>query len=94
MKKYSGLLASADSIDLSLSSVSKDEKPIAHMFYNKHAFSKYCKEYKEYWKWLKTEMRKGIQQKNAREELLKIRAGEFEYDELINKAQDKINKIE
>ena len=128
-KKYSGFLAGDESTDLSLSSVGKEEKPIAHMFYNKHAFSKYCKEYKEYWKWVKnrneerykTTIKHGknydsknlmhtfrlldvaediakfntIQVKRPnREELLKIRAGEFEYDELINKAHNKINKIE
>ena len=116
-------------MDLSLSSVLKNEKPVCHLFFNKHAFSKYCKEYKEYWKWVKdrNEERysatikhgknydsknlmhtfrlldvaediaklKTIQVKRpSREELLKIRAGEFEYDELIKQAEDKINKID
>jgi len=127
-KKYSGLITGSESMDLSLSSVRKEEEPIGHLFYNKHAFSKYCKDYKEYWHWVRNrnEQRfnttikhgKNYDSKNLmhtfrlldvaediaklntiqvkrpnRDELLKIRAGEFEYDELIKKAEDRINTI-
>jgi len=32
--------------------VSKDEKPIAYLFCNLDAYSVYCKDYREYWKWV------------------------------------------
>jgi len=36
-------------MDLSLSSVDKNDAPVCHLFFKKYIFSKYCKEYKEHW---------------------------------------------
>lgn len=128
-KKYKGVISGPESMDVSLSSVLKNEKPVGHLFFNKHTFSKYCKEYKEYWDWVKNRNEerykttiahgknydsknlmhtfrlldvaediatlKRIQVKRPnRDELLRIRAGNFDYDELIKLAELKINKIE
>jgi len=35
-----------------LSSIPKDEKPIAMLYFNKDGYSAYCKRYKEYWEWV------------------------------------------
>jgi hypothetical protein len=129
IKKYKGLISNQDSMDLSLSSVCINEKPIGHLYFNKHTFSKYCKEYKEYWDWTKNRNEerynttithgknydsknimhtfrlldvaediaklKTIQVKRPnREELLKIRKGDFNYEELIQRANNRINNIE
>jgi hypothetical protein len=129
VKKYRGLVGSPESMDLSLSSVFKSEEPIGHLFFNKQTFSKYCREYREYWDWVRNRNEerynttiqhgknydsknlmhtfrlldvaediaklKTIQVKRPnREELLKIRKGDFDYDELIRLAEIKIKKID
>jgi hypothetical protein len=38
--------------DISLSEVPKDISPNFIMQFNKDGYSKYCKEYKEYWEWV------------------------------------------
>lgn len=50
--KFNGLLHDKNSMDLPLSSVPKEVLPIGHIYFNKNGFSKYCKEYKEYWDWV------------------------------------------
>jgi hypothetical protein len=125
----SGLLRDEKSMALPLSSVPKELKPIGHLYYNKNGFSKYCKEYNEYWEWVdkRNEARyaatimhgKNYDAKNMmhtfrlletaeeiavnkriivrREdnaELLKIRAGEYSYPELIEKARIKLERIQ
>lgn len=50
---YAGILRNCDSNNISLSSVPKDQEQQALMYYNKDGYSKYCKEYKEYWQWVK-----------------------------------------
>ena len=37
--------------ELRLSSVSKGEKPICYIYYNKDGYSQHCREYKEYKEW-------------------------------------------
>jgi len=37
--------------EVRLSSIPKGETPIATMIYNKDGYTKYCKDYKEYWDW-------------------------------------------
>ena len=37
---------------MSLSSVPKDEQPIAMLYFNKDGYSVYCKQYKGYWDWV------------------------------------------
>ena len=39
--------------ELRLSSVSKGEKPICYIYYNKNGYSQHCREYKEYKEWEK-----------------------------------------
>lgn len=50
-KNYRGI-AFADSNDVHLTSIPKEETSIGVVFYNKDAYSTYCREYKEYWEWV------------------------------------------
>jgi hypothetical protein len=126
---YKGVIHSDDSNALSLSAVPEGEKPVATLFYNKDAYSIYCKDYKQYWEWLERRNSnrfqetmlhgKGYDGKNLmhchrlldmcleiaegkginvrrpnRNQLLKIRTGEYDYDQLIIEAEQKIARIE
>lgn len=51
-KNYRGIVKNEDSNEVSLSSIQKGEKCEAYLFFNQDAYSVYCKEYKEYWKWV------------------------------------------
>ena len=51
-ENYKGLAKHKEVHDISLSSISKGEEPIAVMSFNKTGYSKYCKDYKEYWQWV------------------------------------------
>jgi uncharacterized protein len=35
-----------------VSSIPKEEKPVALLYFNKDGYSVYCKKYKEYWDWV------------------------------------------
>lgn len=49
---YRGIMNEDEtSNEVRLSSIPKDERPIATMIYNKDGYTKYCKDYKEYWDW-------------------------------------------
>lgn len=50
---YKGIIKNEESNDISLSSIPKDESQKAMLYFNKEGYSIYCKEYKEYWKWVK-----------------------------------------
>lgn len=50
---YNGILKHELSNGVCLSSVPKNEKPKTLLYFNKDGYSKYCKEYKEYWSWVK-----------------------------------------
>jgi uncharacterized protein len=39
--------------DISLTSIPKGENPVAFVSFNKDGYSKYCKDYGEYWAWVK-----------------------------------------
>jgi hypothetical protein len=126
---YKGITKNNSSNDISLSSIPKEEKEIALLYFNKDGYSTYCKEYKEYWDWVENRNEERYQNtkshgknydaKNmmhtfrllemaieiAREErinvkrpnrnyLLDIKAGNFEYDELVNKANQLQNEME
>ncbi len=118
---YKGIIKDKNSNDISLSSIPKEEKEIALLYFNKDGYSKYCKEYKEYWDWVENrneerylntkshgknydsknmmhtfrllemaieiakEKRINVKRPN-RNYLLDIKAGNFEYEELVNKA--------
>lgn len=49
---YKGIIQHEEANQVSLSSVSKDEKPTAYLYCNLDAYSTYCKDYREYWKWV------------------------------------------
>ncbi len=125
---YKGVIHSPESTELSLSSVPEGEKPIATLFYNKDAYSIYCKDYKQYWDWVEKRNPdrfqetmlhgKGYDGKNLmhchrlldmcleigegkgikvrrpnRDQLLQIRMGEYDYDQLMVEAEQKIAQI-
>ncbi|WP_445722581.1 nucleotidyltransferase domain-containing protein [Flavobacterium sp.] len=126
---YKGIIKKELSNEVSLTSIPKGEKEIAYMSCNLEGYSKYCKEYTEYWDWIekRNEERYNTNQKHGknydsknmmhtirllqtaleiittgklsirvtnREELLSIKAGEIEYDELLEKAENLIATIE
>ncbi|MCJ7935230.1 MAG: nucleotidyltransferase domain-containing protein [Chryseobacterium sp.] len=49
---YKGIIRHDDTNQVAVSSVPKDEKPDAYLFCNLDAYSTYCKDYREYWKWV------------------------------------------
>jgi hypothetical protein len=126
---YKGLLKDENSNDISLSAIPKGEQQIALLYFNKDAYSSYCKEYKAYWDWVENrneerfqntqkhgksydaknmmhtfrllemaleiarEKRINVKRPN-RDYLLDIKAGKFEYDELVKKAQQLQSEME
>ena len=126
---YKGIVKSEKANEVALSSIPKGVKPFAVMSFNKTAYSRYCKDYKEYWNWVEKrndaryqntiEHGKNYDAKNMmhtfrlldmaaeigsgkrinvrrpnREDLLSIRKGHFQYDELVKHAEEKLNEIE
>lgn len=108
--------------EVCLSSIPKEESPIALLYFNLDGYSSYCKKYKEYWSWVEKRneeryknnishdknydtknmmhtfrllhMAKEIGEegiinvkRNDREYLLSIKNAEFEYDDLVEKAE-------
>ena len=49
---YKGIIQNEEANQVSVSSVPKKEKPVAYLFCNLDAYSSYCKDYREYWKWV------------------------------------------
>ncbi|RLJ31730.1 putative nucleotidyltransferase [Chryseobacterium sp. 7] len=49
---YKGIIQNEEANQISLSSIPKDEKPVAYLFCNLDAYSVYCKDYRGYWKWV------------------------------------------
>ena len=109
--------------EVCLSSIPKEENPIALLYFNLDGYSSYCKKYKEYWSWVEKRnderyknnishdknydaknmmhtfrllhMAKEIGEegtinvkRNDREYLLSIKNAEFEYDDLVEKAEN------
>lgn len=126
---YRGIIKNELSNEVSLSSIPKGEKEIAYLSCNIEGYSKYCKEYAEYWDWIEkrnneryeTNLQHGknYDSKNMmhtirllqsakqilvngtldirvhnREELLAIKAGQMEYDDLLTLADHLIEEIE
>jgi len=50
-KGYQGI-ARENANEVCLSSVPKEEQPIAMLYFNVDGYSSYCKKYKEYWTWV------------------------------------------
>jgi len=125
---YKGIIKKENSNDISLSSIPKNMKPLITMEFNKEGYTKYCKDYKEYWDWVEkrnevrynTNMKNGAQydtknmmhchrlldtciealrdnvinvRRPNREQLLSIRNGEYEYENLLKDAEEKIEKV-
>lgn len=49
---YKGIIQNEEANQVSLSSVPKGEQSLAFMFCNLDAYSTYCKDYRDYWKWV------------------------------------------
>ncbi len=127
--RYKGIIQKENSNEVSLSSIPKGEKLIGYFSCNQDGYSKYCKEYTEYWNWIekRNEDRYDTNQKHGknydsknmmhtirllqtaeqilssgklnirvsnREELLDIKAGNKEYDDLLKMADNLIASIE
>ena len=126
---YKGIIQKENSNEVSVSSIPKGEKLIGYLSCNQDSYSKYCKEYTEYWNWIekRNEDRYETNQKHGknydsknmmhtirllqtaeqilstgklnirvsnREELLDIKAGNKEYDDLLEMADNLIASIE
>ncbi|WP_292008829.1 nucleotidyltransferase domain-containing protein [Chryseobacterium sp.] len=64
---YKGIIQNNEANQVSVSSIPKYEKPIAYLFCNLDAYSTYCKDYREYWKWVseRNEDRYNVNQKHG-----------------------------
>jgi len=126
---YKGIIQKETSNEVSLSSVPKEEISVGYLSVNQDGYSKYCKEYTEYWEWIEKrnderyntnqQHGKNYDSKNMmhtirllqtaeqilskgtlnikvpnRAELLAIKAGEMEYDALLEMADELIVSIE
>jgi len=126
---YKGIIQKETSNEVSLSSIPKNEKLIGYLSCNQDGYSKYCKEYIEYWEWIekRNEDRYNTNQQHGknydsknmmhtirllqtaeqilstgklnirvsnREELLDIKEGNKEYDDLLEMADNLIASIE
>jgi predicted nucleotidyltransferase len=49
---YTGLIRKETSNDVALSSIPKGAIPVAMLYFNRDAYSIYCKKHKEYWEWV------------------------------------------
>jgi predicted nucleotidyltransferase len=49
---YKGIIQKENSNEVSVSSIPKNEKLIGYLSCNQDGYSKYCKEYTEYWNWI------------------------------------------
>lgn len=126
---FKGVMKNIDSNEVSLSSIPKGLPQEALLYFNKDGYSSYCKEYREYWDWVKNRNEeryentkshgKNYDAKNMmhtirlldmaieigrekavnvkrgnRDFLLKVKSGEFEYDELLQLAEEKQAEME
>ena len=126
---YKGIIQKEISNEVSLSSIPKGQEPVGYLSVNQEGYSKYCKEYAEYWEWIEKrnderyrtnqQHGKNYDSKNMmhtirllqtaeqilakgtlnikvsnRAELLAIKAGDMEYDALLEMADELIFSIE
>ncbi|PHR16534.1 MAG: nucleotidyltransferase [Fluviicola sp.] len=120
---YKGIMKNDSSNEVAISSIPKGEEALIMLFFNKDAYSSYCKKYREYWDWVKKRNQdryattiahgKNYDSKNMmhtfrlllmakeialegvinverpdRMYLLDIKNGKFEYDELVQCAEE------
>ncbi len=125
---YRGIISSDLANQVCLSSIPKDEKQVGVLHFNQEAYSRYCRQYSEYWKWVAernpdryestakhgkgydaknmmhtfrlldtaldiAEQGKVIVKRPNRDFLLSVKAGEFEYDELVVMAEEKRQQL-
>ena len=50
---FQGVQSSEEANDVSLSSIPKGQNPLTYLNFNSDGYSKYCKDYREYWDWVK-----------------------------------------
>ncbi len=64
---YKGIIQNEGANQVSVSSIPKEAKCIAYIFCNLDAYSVYCKDYREYWKWVseRNEDRYNVNQKHG-----------------------------
>ena len=115
---FKGIVRNELSTEVSVSAIPKGLEQVALLYFNKDGYSLYCKEYREYWDWVKTrnveryqntqshgknydaknmmhvfrllqmaceigrEQKINVKRPN-RDFLLKIKSGEYEYDDLL-----------
>ncbi|NDI97863.1 nucleotidyltransferase [Flavobacterium sp. LaA7.5] len=126
---YKGIMKSDLANDVALSSIPKEEKAIAMVYFNKEGYSTYCKKYKEYWDWVEKRneerynttvthgknydsknmmhtfrllhMAKEIAienvinvKRNDRAFLLDIKNGVYDYDQLVDWAEERKNELQ
>lgn len=126
---YKGIIQNEEANQVSVSSVPKGEESLAFMFCNLDTYSTYCKDYRDYWKWVseRNEDRYNVNQNHGqnydsknmmhtirllqsceqifktgslqirvenRDELLDIKAGNWSYENVMNKAEVLIKSIE
>lgn len=126
---YKGIIQNEEANQVSVSSVPKGENPVAYLFCNLDAYSTYCKDYREYWKWVseRNEARYNVNKNHGqnydsknmmhtirllqsceqifktnslnihvenRDELLDIKAGNWSYKAVMEKAEVLIKSIE
>ncbi len=124
-----GIVRNSNSNEVSLSSIPKDLTQEVILYFNKDGYSKYCKDYKEYWDWVakRNDTRyentqshgKNYDAKNMmhtfrllemaieiardkqinvkrgnREFLLDVKSGKFEYNDLLELANEKQAEME
>jgi hypothetical protein len=124
-----GIISGEHANDVQLSSIPRDVAPQAVMNFNKDGYSVYCKEYYEYWEWVKKRNEdryqntlthgknydaknmmhtfrllsmaeeiavehKVIVARNDRDFLLRIKSGEFEYEDLLKMVTEKLERIQ
>ena len=49
---YKGIMRKESATSPLLSSIPKGERPAGHLYFNKDGYTKYCKDYRDYWAWV------------------------------------------
>jgi hypothetical protein len=129
VEEVRGIISGPLANDVQLSPIGKGAEPLAVLYFNKDAYSIYCREYLEYWEWVEKRnearyqntlshgknydsknmmhtfrllnmaeeialYRRVIVHREDRDLLLRIRGGEFEYEELMRMVEEKMSGIE